>query len=99
MATDPIGESNAAIPPGMLIRDELAARSMSQRQLATAMKRPVNTINEIVMGRKAVTPRTALGLERVLDVPAHIWLRLEADYRLALERERAEGKPAAASVQ
>lgn len=99
MATDLIGESNAVIPPGLLIRDELAARSMSQRQLATAMKRPVNTINEIVMGRKAVTPRTALGLERVLEVPAHIWLRLEADYRLALERERAEGRePAAASV-
>jgi HTH-type transcriptional regulator/antitoxin HigA len=99
MATDLIGESNAAIPPGLLIRDELAARGMSQRQLATAMKRPVNTINEIVMGRKAVTPRTALGLERALEVPAHIWLRLEADYRLALERERAEGRePAAVSL-
>ena len=98
MATDPIGESNVAIPPGLLIRDELAARSMSQRQLATAMKRPVNTINEIVMGRKAITPKTALGLERVLEVPAHIWLRLEADYRLALEREKIGAlKPTSAS--
>ena len=81
-----------------MIRDELAARGMSQRKLAAAMKRPVNTINEIVSGRKAITPRTALGLEQVLEVPAHIWLRLEADYRLALEREKLEAlEPMAAS--
>ena len=90
MATDLIGELNAVIPPGLLIRDELAARGMSQRKLAVAMKRPVNTINEIVSGRKAITPKTALGLEQVLEVPAHVWLRLEADYRLALEREKME---------
>lgn len=89
MATDILLEqqSNAVIPPGMLIRDELAAREMSQRQLALAMNRPVNAINEIVLGRKAITAKTALGLERVLEIPAHIWVRLEADYRLALERQ------------
>ena len=98
MATDLTGESNAAIPPGLLIRDELAARGMSQRKLAVAMKRPVNTINEIVSGRKAITPKTALGLEQVLEVPAHVWLRLEADYRLALEREKMGAlEPIAAS--
>ena len=98
MATDLIGESNAAIPPGLLIRDELEARGMSQRKLAATMKRPVNTINEIVSGRKAITPKTALGLEQVLEVPAHVWLRLEADYRLALEREEIGAlEPAAAS--
>lgn len=89
MATDILmqQQSNAVIPPGMLIRDELAARGMSQRQLALAMNRPVNAINEIVLGRKAITAKTALGLERVLEIPAHIWVRLEADYRLALERQ------------
>ena len=80
-------ESNVAIPPGLLIRDELAARGMSQRQLATTMGSSSNTVREIVAGRKAITPRTALELERVLEIPAHIWVRLEADYRLALEKE------------
>ena len=98
MAIDLMGESNIAIPPGLLIRDELAARGMSQRKLAATMKRPVNTINEIVSGRKAITPKTALELEQVLEVPAHVWLRLEADYRLALEREKIEAlEPIAAS--
>ena len=81
-------ESDAAIPPGLLIRDEIAARGMSQRQLAGAMRRPVYAVHAIISGRKAVTARTALELEQVLEIPAHIWVRLEADYRLALERTR-----------
>ena len=60
---------------------------MSQRQLATTMGRPISTVNEIVAGRKAITPKTAMDLERALEIPAHVWVRLEADYRLALEKE------------
>ena len=81
-------ESNAVIPPGLFIRDELEARGMSQRGLAAAMQRPVNTIHEIIVGKKAITPRTALELEHALEIPAHIWVRLEADYRLALEQQK-----------
>lgn len=81
-------ESNAVIPPGLLIRDELEARGMSQRKLAAAMRRPVNSVHEIILGKKAITPRTALELERELKIPAHIWMRLEADYRLALEQQK-----------
>ena len=93
MATRPVTqlETDAAIPPGLLIRDELAARGMSQRQLAAQLGRPASTINAIVLGRKTITPRTALELEQVLEIPAHIWVRLEADYRLGLERKRLEG--------
>ena len=81
-------ESNAVIRPGLLIRDELDARGMSQRKLAAAMQRPVGTVREIILGRKAITPRTALELERELEISAHIWVRLEADYRLALEQRK-----------
>jgi HTH-type transcriptional regulator/antitoxin HigA len=50
------------------------------------MGRPVQAINEIVKGKKEITPETALQLERVLGVPAHIWLGLESTYRQALAR-------------
>ena len=86
MAIETRLESNVAIPPGLTIRDELAARGMSQRQLASDMERPASVVNAIVLGKKAITPRTALGLEKALEIPAHVWMRLEADYRLALER-------------
>ena len=83
--------SDLPLPPGVTLRQELAARGMSQRKLAKAMGRPVQAVNSIVLGRKALTPRTALELERVLGIPAHVWTRLEADYRLALERARGDG--------
>ena len=86
MAIETRLESSLAVPPGLTIRDELTARGMSQRQLAAAMERPVSAVNGIVVGKKAITPRTALGLEKALDIPARTWLRLEAEYHLALER-------------
>ena len=79
-------EANVAIPPGMLLKDELDARGMSQRQLAISMGRPANTVGALISGHKALTARTAVELERALDIPAHLWLHLEATYRLALER-------------
>ena len=63
---------------------------MTQRQLGAALGCSASTVNEIVAGRRAISPKTALELERVLEIPAHVWVRLEADYRLALEKaERA----------
>ena len=79
--------TDAIIPPGETLKAELVARSISQRKLAKSMGRPPGVVNEIVSGRKAITPQTALELEQVLGVPAHVWVRLEADYRLALARQ------------
>ena len=89
MSTQPSDriESDVAIPPGLLVSDELAARGMSQREFATTIGCSANTVTDIVAGRREITPKTALELERVLEIPAHIWVRLEADYRLALEKE------------
>ena len=74
--------------PGRLLTVTLEGAGMSQRQLAKAMNRPPNTISEIIQGRKSITAKTAIELEEVLGTPARTWLHAEADYRLALERER-----------
>lgn len=80
--------SDLAIPPGETLAEELEARGMTQKELATQMKRPPQVVNEIVRAKKAITPETALDLERVLGVSAHFWLGLEADYQLTLARNR-----------
>src|SRR5437763_8678649 len=54
---------------------------MTQRELAHRMGRPVKTINEIIRGKAAITPETALQLERVLGVPARFWNNRERGYR------------------
>ena len=77
--------AHIAIPPGLLIKDELEARGMSQRRLAADMQRPLHVINEIVLGKRGITPWTAVELEKALKIPAHVWVGLEGRYRLALE--------------
>lgn len=83
-----------AIPPGEYLAEEIEARGISQKELAKRMGRPVNTINEIINGKKAITAVTALQLEAVMpEIPARFWLNLETDYQLtkALINRRAQG--------
>lgn len=72
---------DVAIQPGKLLADTLAAKGISQTELAKRAGRPVTALNEIINGKKAITPETALELERVLGTPAYIWLNLERDYQ------------------
>ena len=39
-------------------------------------------LNEIIHGKRPVTPDTALRLERVLGMPADFWLGLQLDWNL-----------------
>jgi HTH-type transcriptional regulator/antitoxin HigA len=74
---------NIAIPPGEFLAEEIGARSITQKELARRMGRPLNAINEIVNGKKAITAETALQLEEVMqEIPARFWLNLETDYQL-----------------
>ena len=80
-----------AIHPGAYLGEEIAARGMTQAELARRMERPVQAVNGIVRGRKAISGETALGLERVLGTPARVWLNLQSTYGLVRARlaERA----------
>jgi addiction module HigA family antidote len=82
---------DVAIAPGETLAEEIEARGMSQAELARRMERPVQAVNEIIRGKKAITAETALGLEDVLGVPAHFWLRLEADHQLTVARLARRG--------
>lgn len=80
--------SDLAIPPGEHLTEELEARGMTQKELAARMGRPVQAINEIVRGRKAITADTAFELERVLGIGADFWTNLENRYRITLRRNQ-----------
>lgn len=76
-----------AIPPGEYLAEVLAELDMTQVELSQRMGRPPQTINELIQGKKLLTPETALQLERVVKVPAHLWLGLESEYRLILAEQ------------
>ena len=85
-----------AIPPGELLGEELEVRGMTQQELARRMGRPAQMVNELIRGKKALTPETALGLEKVLGIPAGFWTNSESSYQLIKsrleERERLEAE-------
>src|ERR1700689_2970635 len=74
--------------PGETLEEVLETRGMSQAELAERTGRPKKTINEIVKGKAAITPETALQLERVLGIPAGFWIAREQNYRESLARAR-----------
>jgi HTH-type transcriptional regulator/antitoxin HigA len=53
-------------PPGEFIKEELEARGWSQVDLAEIIGRQPNVVNEIVMGKRSITPETARLWERLL---------------------------------
>lgn len=73
-------------PPGDTLLEVLEERGLTQSELAERTGRPRKTINEIIKGKAAITPETALQLERVLGVPASFWNTREAHYREALAK-------------
>ena len=88
--------SDLAIPPGETLADEIAARGMSQTELAARLGRPAQVVNEIIRETKAITDDMALGLEEVLGIPATFWINLEQNYRMSwarlCEQERPQAK-------
>lgn len=82
-------QPNYVTRPGEVLESHLEARGMTKAEFANRCGRPLKTISEIVHGKAAITPETAIQFERVLGVSATLWLALESTYRLALA-DRAE---------
>jgi HTH-type transcriptional regulator / antitoxin HigA len=79
-------------PPGDTIQETIDILGMSQFELAERMGRPAKTVNEIIKGKEAITPATAVQLERVLGIPASFWLERERLYVQALTAIEGEQK-------
>ena len=84
--------SSMAVSPGSILKDEIEFLGITQKELADRMGRPAQAISEIINGKKAVTPQTAIELEHVLGIKAHVWVNLEAGYRLTLVRNELSGR-------
>ena len=82
--TDEITDQPAEVfPPGEFIRDELEERCWTQSDLAKIMGRSQPAINEIISGKRSITPETAIALGSAFGTSAELWLNLESAFRLA----------------
>ena len=74
--------SSMLIHPGEMIKDEIIARGITQKELAQQMGVSYTVFNEILNGKRPVTTEYALLLEAALGTNASIWIGLQADYNL-----------------
>ena len=70
-------------PPGELLRDELEARGWTQTEFAEIIGRPPRVVNEIISGKRSVTPETARELAAAFGTSAQLWMNLESAYQLS----------------
>ena len=80
--------SDLPVSPGSVLEEEIKARGISQKELARRMGRPPQVVNEIIKAKKSISPETALELEKVLGMPAQLWVNLESVYRMTIARNR-----------
>ena len=66
----------------MILEEFLQPLAMTQAELAHRLGVSYPRLNEIVKGRRSVTPDTALRLARVLGMSADFWLGLQQDWDL-----------------
>ena len=100
MATAPYSyDPDYAVPPGWVLEERLAAHKISHAEFARRCGRSPKLISEIIAGKAPIEPKTALQFERVLGVDAGIWLGIESDYRLHLERKtKTQSSPSSPST-
>jgi HTH-type transcriptional regulator/antitoxin HigA len=78
---------NYAVPPGDILEEHRDAAAMTQAELSDRLGLSGKHVNRIIAGEEPITPETALKLESVFGLPAHVWLNLEARFQEAKARD------------
>jgi antitoxin HigA-1 len=70
------------VHPGKVLKEELEERGLSSNAFALRLRVPPQRIQEIVAGRRGISPETALRLEASLGTPARLWLEMQSAFDL-----------------
>ena len=69
-------------PGEMLLEEFLIPIKLTQRELADGIHVPYQRINDIVNGRRGITPSTALRLAKFFGMSADFWMNLQLRWDL-----------------
>lgn len=81
------------IHPGEVLLEEfLKPMEISQYRLANDISVPPRRINEIILGKRAISPDTALRLSRYFGMTEHFWIDLQTRFDLETEKDKLAGR-------
>ena len=76
--------------PGTVLEEiYMSEMGLNQTQLAQKCGCSHRKINEIINGKRGISPQFAIILEEVLGTTAEMWVRMQADYDLWQVRQEA----------
>ena len=84
-------------PGEILLEDFLKPMGVSQVALAEHLKIPVQRVNELVRGKRGVTPETAWLLAGALGTTPEFWINLQANHDLVRNRPKKKVRQLAAA--
>ena len=81
------------VHPGEILFEEfLKPFGLSQNRLALDIRVPARRINEIVLGKRGISPDTALRLAKYFRMSPQFWLELQMDYELDVAEDKLSEK-------
>jgi addiction module HigA family antidote len=86
-----------ATHPGTILEEEfLRPLSLTQAQLARSLQIPLNRVNEMVRGKRGITPQSALLLGDYFGNSPEFWMNLQAAHDLTRVRQQMRKGPGSA---
>ena len=78
------------IHPGEVLRIELDSKGISQKEFAATLAMPAPVLNDILKGKRNITPDIAVLLESIFSHDASYWLRLQAERDIEVAKKKEE---------
>ena len=75
------------VHPGEVIKDEMEARHLSQREFARQVDMSYTVLNELLNGKRPLSPMNALLFEAALDIPADALMHIHTKYNMQTARQ------------
>ena len=82
-----LGYSFYPVHPGEVIKDEMEARKISQREFARQVDMSYTVLNELLNGKRSLSPTNALMFEAALDIPADALMNIQTKYNMQTARQ------------
>src|ERR1700687_876540 len=84
-------------PGQVLLKEFLEPLGLTQVKLAKAINVPQNRVNELIRGKRGMTPETALLLSEYFQNSAEFWMNLQTAYDLTRVRAELRKRPSTLS--
>ena len=80
--------TDVTLHPGEILQMELAARNIKKTEFAELLGMKPGHFSELLHGKRHVGAAVALKLQKLLDIPAEYWMRVQVYHDLFVERNK-----------